>query len=884
MEPLKKPQTGPWWSRHPGWSLLLLLIVVLAAIFARSFVPKYVLFSNDGPLGGMVNAGPVKWTSFRGGWLDLNSIGSQAITSSLSITTTILLALDAVAWAKFFAPLSLLVLGLGAGFCFRRLGLSNLACVLGALAAMLNTGFFSAAAWGVASQAICVGCAFVALGLLAREDEPFHWVRVVLAGMAVGMGVMEAYDIGALFSMCIALFVVVQPWMAPGSPGRRVACGMSRLMVIVCFAVLIAFQTVSSLISTQIKGVVGTQQDARSKAERWDYATQWSLPKVETLSFLVPGLFGYRMDTPDGGNYWGAVGRDPAWDRYFAGGQEGTPPGGSMRSSGGSPYAGLLVVLVAGWAVVQSFRKDKSVFAPVHRKAIWFWSAVGLVALLLAFGRFAPFYQLVYALPYFSTIRNPTKFTYFVELAAVILFAYGVHGLSRRYLETPLLAAGGVVSCLQTWWARVRGFDRRWTLGCLGAVGLSALAWMIYAGSRAKLETYLQTVQFDADTAKALAGFSIGQAGWFVLLLAVAVGLLSLVLSGFFAGRRARWGGFLLGAFLVLELGRANAPFIIYWDWPQKYASNEVLDFLRQKPYEQRVAILPFNLPPQFSLLGQLYRYEWAQHNFLYYKIQSLDVVQMPRMPEDLDAFEGALAKAGTPGLLRRWTLTSTRYLLGPASFVEGLNQQFDPQLRRFGNALGFNIQPKPGIATPRKLEELMAVAATNGQYAVIEFAGALPRAGLYSQWIVQTNDAQALETLVSPGFNPGQTVLVATNLPAARAGATNQSAGTVAFISYTPKDLVLKANVKTPAVLLLNDKYDPNWRVLVDGHPAPLLRCNYLMRGVQVPPGEHVIEFLFATPANTLYISMAAVALGLGLCGFLALYSRKQPTADVQG
>ena len=44
----------------------------------------------------------------------------------------------------------------------------------------------------------------------------------------------------------------------------------------------------------------------------------------------------------------------------------------------------------------------------------------------------------------------------------------------RRYLETPLLAAGGMVSCLQAWWGRVRGFDRQWTLGCLGAVGLSA--------------------------------------------------------------------------------------------------------------------------------------------------------------------------------------------------------------------------------------------------------------------------------------------------------------------------------------------------------------------------------------------------------------------------
>ncbi|MGD0262205.1 MAG: hypothetical protein ABSD29_20760 [Verrucomicrobiota bacterium] len=883
MEPLKKPQTCPWWRRHPAWFLLLLLAAVLAALFARSFVPEYILFSNDGPLGAMASQAQLKWSNFHGVWQDLNSVGSQGMSNNLSVHQLMDLALNSVAWAKFFAPLTLLMLGLAAGFFFRRLGLSYLACVLGALAAMLNTGFFSPACWGVAPQAICVACSFVAMGLLVQGEDRLHWVRVVLAGMAVGMGVVEGYDIGALFSMCVAVFLVFQAWMTPGSPGRRVVWGISRLLVVVCFAGLIAVQTISSLISTQIKGVVGTQQDARTKMERWDFATQWSLPKVEALTFVVPGLFGYRMETPEGGNYWGAMGRDPAWDRFFASGAQGTPPLGFMRQSGGGSYAGVLVVLVAAWAVVQSFRKDKSVFALAHRKAIWFWSALGLAALLLAFGRFAPFYQLIYALPFISVMRNPVKFTYFVELATVILFAYGMHGLSRRYLESPLLAAAGLTQHLRTWWGRVRGFDRQWTLGCLGAIGLSALAWMIYSASRPKLETYLQTVQFDADTAKAIAGFSVQQPGWFILFLVLAIGAVTLVLSGFFAGRRAKWAGVLLGALLILDLSRVNLHFIVYWDRTQKYASNEVLDFLRHKPYEHRVAILPFRLPPQFSLLDQLYRIEWAQHHFLLYNIQSLDIVQMPRMPEDLAAFELAFAKAGTPGLLRRWALTNTRYLLGPADFAEGLNQQLDPQLNRFSNALRFTIEPKPGITAPRTLPELTAVVATNGQYAVIEFAGALPRAGLYSQWIVQTNDAQALELLVSPGFNPAQTVVIATNLPVAPAAGTNQSAGTVAFVSYTPKDLVLKAQAKTQAVLLLNDKYNPNWQALVDGHPAPLLRCNYLMRGVQVPPGEHVVEFRFATPENTLYISVAAVALGLGLCGVLALYWWKQPTAGVQ-
>src|SRR5690242_21142175 len=55
----------------------------------------------------------------------------------------------------------------------------------------------------------------------------------------------------------------------------------------------------SSDLGTNIKGVVGSQQDPETKAAQWHWATQWSLPKLESLSLVVPGLFGYRLDTPD---------------------------------------------------------------------------------------------------------------------------------------------------------------------------------------------------------------------------------------------------------------------------------------------------------------------------------------------------------------------------------------------------------------------------------------------------------------------------------------------------------------------------------------------------------------------------------------------------------
>ena len=149
--------------------------------------------------------------------------------------------------------------------------------------------------------------------------------------------------------------------------------------------------------------------------------------------------------------------------------------------------------------------------------------------------------------------------------------------------------------------------------------------------------------------AQQIAAFSSGQVGWFILFFAAAVGLCTLVIAGVFAGKRAKLGGILLGTLLLLDLGRANLPWITHWDYLQKYASNPIVDLLKERPYENRVAILPFEAQQQLRLYDNafggsgLYRIEWAQHHFPYFNIQSLDVIQMSRMPADLATFEGAL-------------------------------------------------------------------------------------------------------------------------------------------------------------------------------------------------------------------------------------------------
>src|SRR5204863_4676712 len=113
----------------------------------------------------------------------------------------------------------------------------------------------------------------------------------------------------------------------------------------------------------------------------------------------------------------------------------------------------------------------------------------------------------------------------------------------------------------------------------------------------------------------------------------------------------------------------------------------------------------------------------------------------------------------------------------------------------RFRLATRFDLVAKPGVSNPR-LDQLTTLINTNGQWAVFDFTGALPRAKLFANWKVSTNepaklqawvksvqprlepesasslatqspaDLATLHELADPSFDPAQTVLLAEPLP----------------------------------------------------------------------------------------------------------------------
>jgi len=943
----KRPKLRPFGF----WFTCGCLVVLLGWMFRVALKPDYTTFNNDTPLGVFASEQirPTGFDAMWGVWHDLNWLGSASITAVPNFTRLYLTTLGPLLMSKFYAAFTLLFVGLGAWFCFWRWQFSLPVCFLAALAAVFHGDFFPNSCWGVGSQVIGFGLNFIAIGLLGDQRPRNAWFSVMLAGFAVGLGVTEAYDIGALFSVVVGGFAL---WRILASKDFSPACvvpGMARVAVVAVLAFCIGAGMIRTLVGTQITGISNMAQDDASKARRWEEATQWSTYKRETISLFVPAFFGFRMDTPKGGEYWGFGGRTENWDRYLAGGplaagdavrvqatgstalsqprqlQIGSDgkvalpgaeavtlgglshqqaeeavknaltkagassvnfqvelPRGMIKFGGGGGYAGAIVLVLAAWAVIQSFRGQKSVFTTFERRMVWFWFAVAVVSMLLSFGRFAPFYKIFYSLPYASAIRIPGKFGHLVAWATLILFAYGAQALWVRYVASAPATTRGLLDQWRVWWAKVGTFDRRWIVGSgLAFVVLLALCAAYATHFRQGTEAYIAKLNFyemmtqgqqpnletAAAAAKAQMSFSVRQVAKAVFFYGAALGLVAICLTGYFGGARWKIAAALFGVLILGELGPASAPWVITYNWKEKYvdaANNPVIEFLRQRPHENRVAILSGSLPVQLGILDGVYGGDWKQHLFQYYNIQTIDIVQMPRVPVEVQTWESALHFNGSAENLhlswRRWQLMNTRYLLGGAGMVDELNRQLQPNAP-FRELMRFDFYQT------RQGGPILTRTNAQAQYALIEYTGALPRAKLYSSWQVSTNDEATLQTLRSKEFDPAATVLVADSI--APATVTNATPGTVEFASYAPKKIALKTQAAAPSVLLLNDKHDPNWKVFVDGQAAALLRCNYVMRGVQLPAGAHTVEFRYQPPRGMLYISLAATALLLVLLGY---------------
>jgi hypothetical protein len=149
------------------------------------------------------------------------------------------------------------------------------------------------------------------------------------------------------------------------------------------------------------------------------FATSWSFPPVEILTFIIPSFAGFGGET-----YWGA-----------------------MPFTDFPNYLGVVVVLLTVLALL------------FHRNRMTVFLAVAaLFTLLIAFGKHLPpvSYLMLHFVPLFGKFRAPVMMLILLQFACALLAGYGAHALIQRVSEQkepltrrikPLaLGAGGLVA------------------------------------------------------------------------------------------------------------------------------------------------------------------------------------------------------------------------------------------------------------------------------------------------------------------------------------------------------------------------------------------------------------------------------------------------------
>jgi len=326
--------------------------------------------------------------------------------------------------------------GMGAWFCARKLGVGR---------------------WGAALGGVAFGLATHTISLLypghIAKMQAIVWIPWTIGFFWEGWHSGRVRDF-LLCSMCFA------PAMQSGEPQiplylgfylptvalvgllslktrqrkRRIAESALRLgLSVLCAALtlVLAFQAVSTYsgwlggvrpgtISERISGENGAPPASQNKA-KWDFATGWSFPPEDTLTFLLTGqIFGGRSP-----GYFGRMGTD------------------TMRLKETDDYVGVLVVFLALLAL-GGLRRNR---------AIVFLLFVLLSSLFVGYGRYTPIYRVIFSLPTMASQRVPARWIAFTAFAFAILAGFGLDrflaicrdgssGQRKRHLALPVIMAG----------------------------------------------------------------------------------------------------------------------------------------------------------------------------------------------------------------------------------------------------------------------------------------------------------------------------------------------------------------------------------------------------------------------------------------------------------
>ncbi len=283
-------------------------------------------------------------------------------------------------------------------------------------------------------------------------------------------------------------------------------------------------------------------------------------------------------------------------------------------------------------------------------------------------------------------------------------------------------------------------------------------------------------------------------------------------------------------------------------------AENDVIRILKPDMPERRVALVT----------QEDFYNGWLTYLFPYHGIKTINVTQMPRMPQDYKTlFEHV--PWNSP---RLWQLFAVGKVLAPVAIWQQMQS-----MPAYSNAcepvFSYNVMPNNPQESSAGFQVLPGSSAYPGKHVVLQFKMPAPRFALVRGW-QPLADAETLRRLASPVYPLFETVCVAHGSGAdwpvlSGTGMT----GEVSMKQYRSGRMELETVSPEAAVLRISGKYDPAWMATVDGKNASVARADYLFQAVFVPAGTHRVVLEYRPSSLLLKVQIA----GMLLCALAALF-----------
>jgi hypothetical protein len=169
-------------------------------------------------------------------------------------------------------------------------------------------------------------------------------------------------------------------------------------------------------------------------------------------------------------------------------------------------------------------------------------------------------------------------------------------------------------------------------------------------------------------------------------------------------------------------------------------------------------------------------------------------------------------------------------------------------KLRRYQELYDHHIKAGLNMNVLNMLNTRYIIQADeNNRPSVIPNVEALGNAWFVEEFEWVQNADEELAAL--SGFDPERTAVIDERFREILNGfqPVYDSAALIKLVEYQPNHLKYQVNTKKDQFAVFSEiYYDKGWNAYVDGELTPHLRVNYVLRGMVIPAGKHLVEFKF--------------------------------------